>query len=112
MSASKLETFELDRFLGRAELVAQLMAHPGWGAWEELLGDMRAAMMEQLAQCEQPNEFRYWQGAVHALGEMIDRPKRVVAAATQTLAAEEEEKRVRPEIRALVGAGLDYEGDI
>jgi hypothetical protein len=106
-----LRDLETDAFLAQAELLAQLQALPAWAAWVTLLRDMRQAALEQLAQST-PDDFRYWQGAVASLGEIIDRPARMTATAADFQRAEEEEKRViRPELRAAMGLGVDTEGD-
>lgn len=105
-----LQQLEIDAFLSQAEMLARLQALPAWESWVSLLHDMRKAMLEELARCVEPNDFRYWQGAVHALGEIIERPGRIVASADERLKAEEDEKAYRPELRQLVGAGVDPDG--
>mgnify|MGYP001617173274 CR=1 FL=1 len=90
------------------------MEHPGWTGWVGLLRDMRGAALEELARCSEPGDFRYWQGVVAALGEMLDRPAHMVARANEVNEVEQDANpgRIRPELRALVGAGIDYEGDV
>lgn len=113
-AADRLSNQLRDRFLAQAEQIAQLRDHPGWAGWMELLRDMRAAALEELAKCGEPGEFRYWQGAAGAFAEMIDRPEQMCALAGQVQQTEEDELggMTRPELRAIVGLGLDREGDI
>lgn len=113
MTARNLQDLEVDAFLAQAETLAQLTALPAWSAWTALLRDMRQAMLEELAQCSDPGEFRYWQGAAHAIAEILERPGRIIATAGEHQRAEEADRRgFRPELRAIVGAGLDADGDV
>lgn len=110
---SRLEALETDRFLSHAETLAQLSALPAWGAWTSLLHDMRQAALEELARVSEPGEFRYWQGVASALGEVLDRPRRICAAAASLVEEEEANKvGIRPELRSIVGMGLDAGGDV
>jgi hypothetical protein len=110
--ARDLKAVESDRFLASAEMIATLTEHPGWPAYEALLRAMRAGFLEELAQADAA-DFRYWQGAASALGEVIDRPARIVKGASEFLSAEQSDTgQVRPELRAIVGNGYDTEGDI
>lgn len=108
-----LHDLEMDAFLAQAETLAQLAELPAWSAWTALLRDMRQAALEELAHCEQPGDFRYWQGVAHALAEILERPTNIVARAAEFQRAEEADRRVfRPELRAIAGAGLDADGDV
>lgn len=107
-----LRTLEIDAFLAQGELLARLQADASWEAWTALLSDMRAAALEQLAIEKDAGEVRYWQGVAGALGEVLERPVRIVAAAADYQRAEEEESRtLRPELRAAIGLGVDRDGD-
>lgn len=113
MSMKDARDLEIDRFLAQAESLAQLHAHPAWPAWTALLRDMRQAALEELARVHDPGEFRYWQGVAGALGEILDRPAKIVDAAAEHQRTEEVEKKVlRPELRAAIGLGVDVEGDV
>lgn len=110
---TRLPDLEIDAFLSQAEYIAQLVTHPAWTAWTGLLTAMRQAALEQLALCSDPGEFRYWQGVAGALGEMLDRPQRIVAAADEIRTAEEADKKgIRLDLRAAIGLGADHDGDI
>lgn len=111
-STARLGDLERDRFLAQAEQIAQLMQHPGWPVWVELLRTMRAASLEELAKCADPGEFRYWQGAAGALLEIIERPTQMCELAGQVQRTEEASGQLRPELRSLVGLGLDHDSDI
>lgn len=111
-NTSKLEQLETDRFLAQAEMLAQLQDDPCWPGWVQLLTDMRTAALEELARCSDPGDFRYWQGVVAAFGEMLERPRRVVLAASQVQEAEEARNVIRPDLRAIIGLGADHEGDV
>lgn len=112
MPARSLEEIQQDEFLAQAELLATLCAHPGWAAWRTLLRDFRASALEQLAQAD-AQDFRYWQGAAAALAQIMERPERIVAAAAQVQQAEEAVKGiVRTDLRAVMGLGVDSEGDV
>lgn len=111
--SSRLEDLEVNRFLASAELLGQLSALPAWEAWEGLLREMRQAALEELASGSDPGEFRYWQGVAGALGEILSRPKRIIAAAAEFTAIEEADRKgLRPDLRAIVGLGTDHEGDV
>lgn len=113
MAARDLAEVEVDAFLAKAELIAQLTAHPSWPAWEDLLRTFRQSALEELTRVTDPSEFRYWQGVASALGEIVDRPGRIVASAAEILKAEEADKKgIRPELRAVVGMGFDDDGAI
>jgi hypothetical protein len=108
---SRLEGVANDAFLAQAEMLAQLAEHPGWPAFLDLLRAMRAGTLEELATADADN-FRYWQGAANAIGEVIDRPARIVAQADEFLSAEQADTgQVRPELRAVLGNGFDLDGD-
>jgi hypothetical protein len=108
-----LRDVEVDSFLAQAELLAQLRAHPAWDGWLVLLRNMRQAALEELARCTEPGDFRYWQGVAGAFGEMLDRPDRIIAHASEVIEAEESDRKViRPELRSIVGAGFDEDGDV
>lgn len=110
---TKLDALEIDRFLAQADLLARLQSDPAWAGWMDLLRDMRQAALEELARCSDPGEFRYWQGAAGALGEMLERPARITAEAAEYQRTEEEGRSiVRPELRAAIGLGIDREGDV
>jgi hypothetical protein len=87
-----LEEIERDRFLAEAESLAQIVAHPAWGRFEELLVQMRLAAMEHMAQAT-PAEFPYWQGVVATLREIKERPHQIVAAAHAVLDEENARKK-------------------
>ena len=107
-----LHTLQIDEFLAQAETLTELCTHPGWGVWESLLLDMRAAALESLAQAS-ADDFRYWQGVAAALQVVLERPGQVGATADTIRAAEEADGRgMRPELRATIGLGADHDGDI
>jgi hypothetical protein len=113
MAATKLEELEINAFLAQGELLARLQSDPSWAGWTTLLTSMRQSALEELARCADAGEFRFWQGVASALGEVLDRPKRIVESAAAHQRSEEEERRgLRPELRAAIGMGLDLEGDI
>jgi hypothetical protein len=106
-----LKDIEIDAFLSQAEMLARLQGNGLWETWLGLLRDMRQAAMEDMARST-VEDFRYWQGVVATLGEIIDRPARITAAAADYQRAEEEEKHtIRPELRAAIGLGVDRDGD-
>ena len=108
-----LREVEIDAFLAQAEKLGQLMAHPSWDGWCELLRSMRQAALEELARGTDPGDFRYWQGVAGALGELLERPERIVTAAADYQRNEEDEKGViRPDLRAAIGLGVDRDGDL
>lgn len=110
--SDRLEALEIDAFLAQGELLARLQADPSWEAWTSLLRDMRASALEQLAIEKDTGEVRYWQGIAGALGEVLDRPRRITEAAADYQRDEEVEKRTfRPELRAAIGLGIDRDGD-
>lgn len=110
---ARLEDLEIDRFLAQGELLARLQADPSWEGWTSLLVAMRVAALEQLAIEKDAGEVRYWQGVAGALGEVLDRPRKIVEAAADYQRSEEEERvGLRPELRAAIGLGVDREGDI
>ena len=103
-----LRDLEIDAFLSQAEHLASLMTHPTWDSFTALVLDMRRAALEELARVTDPTDFRFWQGAAAALGEILDRPKRIVEAAADHLRTEEADKPIfRPELRAIFGVGVD-----
>lgn len=107
-----LRELEIDRFLAQAETLAQLSALPAWDQWTALLREMRNAAMEELITAK-VDEVRYWQGVASALGEILDRPGRIIASAADYARAEEADKReFRPELRAVVGRGYDESSDV
>jgi hypothetical protein len=108
-----LREVEIDGFLAQAEMLAQLQAHPAWEAFTVLLRDMRQGVLEALARESNVEEFRFSQGVVAALDEILDRPRRVVLDAERIRAAEEENDKVlRPELRATIGLGADHDGEV
>jgi hypothetical protein len=108
-----LRDLEYDAFLAQAETLAQLQAFPAWEAWTALLRDMRTATVEELVAAKDPGEIRFLQGAASALGEILERPSRIVASAASFIEAEQQDKgAIRPELRAVVGMGLDEGGDV
>lgn len=107
-----LKDLETNAFLAQAEMLALLASHPGWEVYAGLLRDMRAAALEELALAG-PADFQRWQGIVAALSEVLARPTRIVEAAAAFTRDEEADKHVyRPELRAIVGAGIDENGDV
>jgi hypothetical protein len=78
-----------------------------------LLRDMRASALEQLVIEKDAGEIRYWQGVAATLGELLERPTRVIQAAADYQTTEESEQHViRPDLRAALGFGVDRESDI
>lgn len=107
-----LRELEINAFLAQGDTLAQLVAHPGWPSYVGLLREMRLAALEQLATAD-PTTVAHWQGVAATLGEIIDRPTRIIAAAAEYQRAEEVDKKViRTELRAAIGMGVDYEGDV
>jgi hypothetical protein len=108
-----LRELEINAFLAQAETLAQLTAHPAWAAWSLLLTDMRKSVVEELVAATDPGEIRFLQGAASTLGEILSRPARIIASAADYQAAEQADKGVvRPELRAVVGMGVDESGDV
>lgn len=99
-----LEDLDRDRFLGEAESLAQLISHPAWPRFDNLLHKMRDAAMEHMAQST-PAEFPYWQGVVAALREIRERPHQIAEAGRAV--AEEESHR-----RETVRTALDLVGRV
>jgi len=91
-----LEEIERDEWLGRAESLAQIIQHPAWSRFEELLTQMRLAVLEQLATAVEPLEVARYQGAAVILREIKERPHQIVAAA---LSVVDEEKQQRASVR-------------
>lgn len=79
-----LEDLQRDAFLAEAESLAQIVAHPSWKRFEELLTQMRLSALEHMAQ-SRPEEFPYWQGVVATLREIKERPHQIVAGAQAIL---------------------------
>lgn len=105
-----LRALEINAWLARAELLAQLQSLPAWSAWTALLIEMRAGALER---CADPDEKQlgYWQGVAGAIGEILERPVRITTDAADYQRAEEDEKKViRPELRAAIGLGVDTDG--
>lgn len=108
-----LREMEIDDFLAQAEKLGQLMVHPAWDGWVTLLRGLRQAALEELARCVDSGDFRYWQGVAGALGELLERPERIVTTAADYQRDEEGKKGViRPDLRAAIGLGVDRDGDI
>lgn len=108
-----LRELEIDAFLAQAEMLAQLQQLPAWESWTKLLRDMRQAALEELARCSDAGDFRYWQGVAGGLGEILDRPTRIIVEAADFQRNEEADKHaLRPELRAIVGVGVDPEGEV
>lgn len=113
MPKPDLRDLEINAFLAQAERLATLFAHPAWEAWTSLLTDMRLAALEAMAACDEPGEFRYHQGVAAALAAILERPRRIVSEADAYQRAEQVDKNVvRPELRAIVGLGVDTDGDV
>lgn len=103
---------EIDAFLAQGELLARLIADPSWEAWEGLIRAMRTGALEQLAIATDPQEVARYQGAAIVLAEVLKRPREIAAAAAAQQRAEEEEKvGLRPELRAILGHGIDRDED-
>lgn len=103
---------EVDKLLADAEQMAELLTHPAWAAMESLLGAMRNAALEELAQCGR-KDVGYWQGVAAAAVEFADRPRRIIAGAEAIRREEEDNQKViRPSLRAMIGTGVDRDGDI
>lgn len=112
MAERSLHDLEVDAFLAEAETLAQLTALPAWEAYATLLRDMRTSALEDLSHAD-ASDFRYWQGVVATLAEILERPARVIATAATFTADEEQDKGAyRPELRAIVGMGIDSDGDV
>lgn len=88
-----LEEIERDRFLAEAESLAQIVAHPAWSRFEELLVQMRLSVLEQLATATEPLEVARYQGAAVILREIKERPHQIVAAAHAVLDEEKSRKQ-------------------
>jgi len=105
-----IEQLEMDAFLSKADTLASLVEHPAWAEFLTLLTDMRQAGLEELARCSKPKELRFWQGVASAIQEIIERPARIVQAASEAQQAEETEDRgVRLDLRALLGTSIHEE---
>lgn len=111
MAKRSLQELQFDQFLAQAELLAQLAELPAWGAWTTLVRDMRTAALESLAEAP-ADEVRYWQGVVGALAEVLERPGRIIDTAEEYKATEPVKAGVPGELRAIVGAGYDPDGDV
>lgn len=94
-----LEDLERDAFLANAELLAQLMTHPAWPRYEELLTRMRLGALELMASARNQRAVVRCQGAVTVLQELIERPHQIVAAARTVL--DDESQRAQGERGAL-----------
>lgn len=104
-----LDKLEEDAFLARAETLAILVAHPAYQTYADLLREMRAASLEQMAVANR-DDVPYWQGVVGTLANIIDRPGRVIQTAATLQRAEEDDKGVvRQDIRAILGMGIDHD---
>jgi hypothetical protein len=86
-----LEELDRDSFLAEAESLAQIIQHPAWARFEELLTQMRLSVLEQLATATEPLEVARYQGAAVILREIKERPHQIVAAAQSVI--EEESQR-------------------
>lgn len=103
-----LQQLEIDKFLAQAETLASLTAHPAWEVYASLIKAMRQSAMEELATCPDPGEVRFWQGAIGALGEVLSRTSDIIGMAGAFQAEEEADiQRTRPELRAIMGLGMD-----
>ena len=80
MSARTLEQLERDAFVAEAESIAQLLQHPAWPRYEDLLNKMRLGALELMAASRNQRAITRAQGAVAILQELIDRPHRIVEA--------------------------------
>lgn len=106
-----LADLERDRFFSQAEHLAQLIQHPSWPAYQDLLASMRLSALEEMARCTS-EDFRYWQGVVGVLAEIMSRPQQIAETAA-VVAREEMEadpSRIREAIRAVMNSNL--EGDL
>jgi hypothetical protein len=105
-----LDELERDRFLAEAESLAQIIQHPSWARFEELLTQMRLAALEHMAQST-PVEFPYWQGVVATLREIKERPHQIVATA---LSVAEDERDRRDSVRTALDLAdqVTFEDDL
>ncbi len=76
-----LEDLERDAFLADAELLAQLVTHPAWPKYEELLAHMRLGALELIATARSQRAVTRCQGAAAILQELLERPHQIIAAA-------------------------------
>ena len=105
-----LEELERDAFLAEAEMLAQLIAHPAWPRYEELIGKMRLGALELLASARSQRMVSRCQGAAAILQELVERPHQIVATAKSVLADETQRKQ---ETRsALDFAAVSVEDDL
>lgn len=110
MGKRTLEDLEMDAFLAKADTLAGLLAHPGWEVYLDLLRDMRQSAMEELAIAGKPKEVRFWQGVASSIGEIMDRPRRMVERASEVQTEETDESRIAQlELRAIMGMVPDRE---
>lgn len=97
-----IKDLEIERWLSQAEQLAILVQTPQWATLRELLTSMRIGALEELATIADTGELRYWQGMAAGIGEILDRPDRVINWAAEYRDREEAEKGViRTDIRAL-----------
>jgi len=80
-----LEDLERDKWLGEAESLAQIVTHPSWVRYEELLVQMRLSVLEHLSTATDPLDVARFQGAAAVLREIKDRPHQIVASARQVM---------------------------
>ena len=96
MSARSIEDVARDAFLAEAETLAQLLQHPGWAVYENLLGKMRLDVVELMAKSVRMRQGVGYQGAAAVLAELIERPHQIVEAASAML---DDEARRKQEAR-------------
>jgi hypothetical protein len=84
----------LARFLEHSSLLSELVLHHAWPVYEQLMRDMRAQLLEELAETSDPASMRAVQGAAQVLGRLLALPAEMIAAA----AAYEKEHRKVPEM--------------
>jgi hypothetical protein len=114
MPARSLKDLERDAFLAQADQLVQLIEHPCWPAYQQLLAAMRLSAMEEMARTD-ATDFRYWQGVVGTLAEILDRPQQIVDTATavkEAEAADSDPVRIREAVRTLMQSGATLEGDL
>lgn len=97
MSTRSVEDIARDAFLAEAETLAQLLQHPGWAVYENLLGKMRLDVVELMAKSTRMRQVVGYQGAAAVLAELIERPHQIVEAAKSMI---EDESRRRQEVRS------------
>jgi len=90
-----LEQLEQDRFLAEAEALAQLTSHPAWPRYEALIAAMRLGAMELMAEAKNQRAIVRCQGAIAILGELLERPHRIVDAARTVLDDEASTKKAQ-----------------